>query len=86
METAKAYRWNVTGDWTVCESCELTTTEQKNIAKPSQNTSSKPSECLILDISLAKTTSIGGAKFLCLVVDKDLKMKLSFFMKEKLQF
>ena len=83
--TAKKYDWEFTGTWKVCEYCALGKARQKNLYKINTNPinyKDKESQ-FYLDISSINSTSLGGSKYWCLVVDEQTKMKWSFFLKEK---
>jgi hypothetical protein len=67
--TGKAYGYEVTGKFDVCEACSVAKLRQKNINKEWKGGSSILGERLYVDISSIKGTSFGGAKFWALIID-----------------
>jgi hypothetical protein len=61
--TGKAYGYEVTGKFDVCEACSVAKARQKNINKEWKGGSLILGECLYVVISSIKGTSFGGAKF-----------------------
>lgn len=80
---ADAFGIKVTGTMELCDACALAKGKQKNVAKETTTTSSKPGERLYIDISSVNAVSIGGSKFMVMVVDDYTRYKWSMFIKAK---
>ena len=68
-KTAKVYGWKITGKMAHCRDCYLSNTRQKGVSKETKTKSDSPVERIYIDITSAKTPSLGGNKFLLGVID-----------------
>ena len=66
-----------------CVHCARSKAKQASVPKKADNPSRIAGEHLSLDISLVKAHSQGGAKFWLLMTDEAMRMKWSFFFKQK---
>ena len=73
----------VTGTMELCDACALAKGKQKNVSKEAATIASKPGERLFIDISLVSAVSIGGSKFMVMIVDDYSRMKWCQFVKLK---
>jgi hypothetical protein len=80
--TGKAYGYDVTGRFDVCEACSVGKARQKNINKEWKRGSLIRGERLYIDISSIKGTSFGGSKFWALIIDDFLSYCWSYFLKK----
>ena len=62
--TAKAHRWKLTDTLNRCEDCHLSNARKKGVAKTTETKAEAPGERIFIDITSAKTPSMGGNKFL----------------------
>jgi hypothetical protein len=81
--TGKAYGYEVTGKFDVCEACSTKKARKKNINKEWKGGSSISGKRFYVDISSIKGTSFGGAKFWALIIDNFLSYCWSYFLKKK---
>jgi hypothetical protein len=81
--TGKAYGYEVTGKFDVCEACSVGKARQKNINKEWKGGSSISGERLYVEINSIKGTSFGGAKFWALIIDDFSSYCWSYFLKKK---
>ena len=73
----------VSGTMELCDACALAKGKQKNASKDTATIASKPGERLYVDISSVSAVSIGGSKFMVMIVDDYSRMKWSRFIKSK---
>jgi hypothetical protein len=81
--TGKAYGYEVTGKFDVCEACSVSKARQKTINKEWKGGSSIRGERLYVDISSIKGTSFGETKFWALIIDDFSSYCWSYFLKKK---
>lgn len=81
-KTAALYGLKVTGTMDLCDACATAKAKQKNVNKVGSSTT-RPGERLYVDISSVSATSIGGSKFMIMIVDDYSNMKWSKFIKAK---
>jgi hypothetical protein len=81
--TGKAYGYEVTGKFDVCEACSVAKVRKKNMKKERKGGSSIRGERLYVDISSVKGTSFGRAKFWELIIDDFSSHCWSYFLKKK---
>jgi hypothetical protein len=77
--TGKAYGYEVTGKFDVCEACSVAKARQKIINKEWKGGSLIRGERLYVDMSSIKGTSFGGTKFWALIIDDFSSNCWSFF-------
>jgi hypothetical protein len=70
--TGKAYGYEVTGEFDVCEACSVAKARHKNINKEWKGGRSIRGERLYVDNSSIKGTGFGGSKFWALIIDNFL--------------
>jgi hypothetical protein len=61
--TVKMYGFKSPGKFETCEECAIAKAQQKSVSKNWSGSSTIPGECLYIEISSIKGSSIGGAKF-----------------------
>jgi hypothetical protein len=81
--TGKAYDYEVTVKFDVCEACSVAKARLKNINKEWKEGSLIRGERLYVDISSIKGTSFGKAKFWALIIDDFSSYCWSYFLKKK---
>ena len=67
----------------ICEYCAIAKIKQSNIKKKGTTVTNYPGERLFIDISSVNSTSLGGSKYLNLIVDHYTNFKWPVFLKEK---
>ena len=67
----------------VCEHCAMAKMKQSNIKKKGTTVTSRAGERLYIDISSVNSTSLGGSKYLNLIVDHYTNYKWPIFLKAK---
>jgi hypothetical protein len=82
-KTASVYGIKVTGTMELCDACALAKGKQKNVGKETTTIAAKQGERLYIDIGSVKAVSIGGSKFMVMIVDDYSRMKWSRFIKSK---
>jgi hypothetical protein len=81
--TGKAYGYEGTGKFDVCEAYSVAKARQKNINIEWKGGSSIHGERLCVDISSIKGTSFGGSNFWALIIDDFSSNCWSYFLKKK---
>jgi hypothetical protein len=81
--TRKAYGYEVTGKFDVCEVCSFGKARHKSINKEWKGGSSICRERLYVDISSIIGTGIGGSKFWALIIDDFSSYCWGYFFEEK---
>jgi hypothetical protein len=71
------------GQFITCFECLLAKIRQRNVGKTTEKTSKIPGERLMVDISLVRSPSFGGSKFLIMVLDDCTFMCWSMFVLAK---
>ena len=82
-KTAEYFGLKVVGKMPLCEPCALAKSKQKKVSKETETVTTKPGEKMYIDVSSVSATSIGGKKFMAMLVDDYSSMKWSFFLKKK---
>ncbi len=81
--TAKKMGIRLKGDFRHCDGCALGKMRKKNIAKEKVPNAPRNGDCLFLDISSIKYPSMGGAKYLCLMMDDHSGFVVGSYLKKK---
>lgn len=82
-QSASHFGLKVVGSLGLCDACAIAKGKQKNVSKESTSTTQGPGEKLYIDVSSVSAVSIGGSKFMAMIVDDYSKMKWSMFLKKK---
>jgi hypothetical protein len=82
-KTIRMYGFKSLDSFDTCEQCAIAKARQKSINKNWLGSSTLPDERLYVDTKSIKERSIGGAKFLALIVDDYTDYFWSFVMKNK---
>ena len=83
-ETAKKMKWKVTTDkLDPCVACMKGKFKQTKISKTTNNKAKESGERLFIDISSMNSTSLGGSRYMALVVDDFSGYEWGIFLKNK---
>ena len=80
---AAAFGIKVTGSMELCDACALAKGKQKNVSKDTSVSSTRPGERLYIDLSSVNAISVGGSKYMAMIVDDHTRFKWAFFLKAK---
>ena len=81
--TAKKMGIRLEGDFRHCDRCTLGKTRKKNVTKEKVPNASRNRDRLFLDISSIKYPSMGGARYLCLMMDYHSGFVVGSYLKKK---
>ena len=81
--TAKKMGVRLEGDFRHCDGCALGKMRKKNVTKEKVPNASRNGDRLFLDISSIKYPSMGGARYLCLMMDDHSGFVVGSYLKKK---